>query len=291
MSSIGFLTAEQEVRVSGRERGKLDGLTRDLSWAAFLAAFSDGGGGLDERLVGTALDLPDWVQIGTASSGFRDRAGLHLRTSHDNVVHSPTGRGVATTLDTSINTVIAEQPPAVALAARIVGQCEVNAWIAGEHRSWLADLIEAGMDTAYPASAGLVEEPYLRVTTVFSDSGHWKSHYDGWAAVCTMLRGAGDGIVVLDYSVTDGFPDARWAAAPGEPGKRFRRWWAGATPQERWDASARGLMAYTRTGPWMLQITPDNLHEASFGQSEAWTWTGLAGAWREELAPLESSAT
>jgi hypothetical protein len=100
-----------------------------------------------------------------------------------------------------------------------------------------------------------------------------------------MLREDGDGIVVLDYSVTDGFPSKRWAAAPGEPGKRFNRWWKNATPEQAWAASARGLMEYTRTGPALLQITPANLRQAGYGITEAWTWSDLAEAWRTASAP------
>lgn len=286
MSSIGFLTAEKEVRVSGREHAKLRSLLQDLAWDVFVTSFSDGGRSLDEGLVGSALDLPGWVSEASPGArgdlgGFLGRVALHVGvTGGDAAVNSPTSQRSANVRETHINTVIAKHSAVFALAVRIVGQCEVNAWIAGEHRVWLAGLIEQGMATAYPPSP----EPHLRAATVFCDSGHWKSHYDGWAALCAMLRDAGDGIVVLDYSVTDGFPDARWAAHPGEPGKRFRRWWDKTTPQEQWEASARGLMTYTRTGPWMLQITPDNLHEVSFGHTEAWTWDGLAKAWREELA-------
>lgn len=292
MSSIGFLTAEQEVRVSGREHGKLGSLLQDLAWDEFVTAFSDGGPGLDEGLVGAALDLPGWVREARPGacgdwSTFPGRVGLHIGVAGGDVsVNSPTSRGAANVREMHINTVIAKHPAVFALAARIVGQCEVNVWIAGEHRGWLADLIEQGMATAYPPPHA---EPYLRATTVFSDSKDWKSRYDGWAALCAMLRDAGDGIVVLDYSVTDGFPDARWAAHPGEPGKRFRRWWDETTPEKRWNASARGLVTYTRTGPWMLQISPDNLHEASFGQTEAWTWGDLARAWREESACSSAS--
>jgi hypothetical protein len=282
VSSIGFLTAEREVRVSGREHAKLGGLFSDVAWSAFETAFTDGVGALDADLVGRVVDLPAWVQSGPAGGDFTDRVGLYLRVgAGEKPVHSPTGQRVATVLDTRLNSVVAVASPVVALAARIYGQCEVNAWIAGQDRGWLADLIEHGLATDYAEiGTARADEPYLRGTTLFSDSDRWRSHYDGWAATARMLREDGDGIVVLDYSVTDGFPSKRWAAFPAEPGKRFNHWWRKATPEQAWNASARGLTEYTRTGPALLQISPDNLRQAGYGLTEAWTWHDLAAAWR-----------
>lgn len=280
MSSIGFLTAEVEVRVSGRENAKLRGLLYDTAWAAFLAAFTTPDGTPDRALIEAALTLPSWVtDPGNPNpGGFLESVRLHTAFGGGEPgVHSPTGQNVATVLDTHLNTVAAGKPAPVVLAVRIYGQCEMNAWIAGEDRAWAADLIEEGM--TIPHRTGDFS------TTLFSDDPHWRSHYDGWAAVAAMLRTGGTGPVVLDYSVTDGFPSKKWAAHPGEPGKRFNRWWNSATPTQRWDASLRGLQAWTETGPWMLRISPDNLTDTAFGHTEAWTWTELAAAWRTVLAP------
>lgn len=278
------MTAAGERRVSGREHGKLRILADRFAWRCAYEAFqldTDAGAALIRR----AVDWPTYIADNEPRSFFVRRAGEHAGPCGWNtLVNSPTRAGALNLLDLGLNSIVAEYGDVIALAARIVSQCEANAWIAGEHRAWLADLIEAGSAMPYPLSPEAENWPHIRNATVFADSEHWRSHYDGWPAVVEMLRSDDRGIVVLDYSVTDGFPDQKWAAWPAEPGARFRERWRHATDGQHWRWSEAGLRRRTAEQAPLLRIGPDNLHVPRFATHEAWTWADLAETWRTHLA-------
>jgi hypothetical protein len=288
VSSFGFLTrSDGEKRVSGREYHKLGSLLHDMSWSLLAEAFEpDTPAGL--ALMRRAFTWERWVLEErtpgqTADEDFRRRAELDMKTGSPRVrVNSPSGQSVANAFEVGINSTCASPVDAVALAMRIYGQAEVNAWVAGEDRLWLAKVIEQGLAVPFPPE---FIRPHWDVlppgSKLFSDNEHWKSHYDGWAEVVEHLRSNDREIVVLDYSVTDGFPGTEKAVWPAEPGKRFRRWWSKATDEQQWDASERGLMRITERVATSLQITPENLRCPGFGTTEAWTWAELAKAWRD----------
>lgn len=276
MSSIGFMDRDGEARVSGREHAKFGCMLRDLSWHAVARAFDV------HELAGPsslrhAVDLESWVTDATGTE-FARWAKLHLSaTGSGGYTHMPDARSVATMLDVNLNTVAAGYSAPVVLAARLVAQCEVNAWIAGEDRGWLADLIDTGRATPYPPE--VADSDYLTGNPLFADEPSVNGRYDGWKGVVDFLR-AGDSTVVLDYSVTDGFPDIRWACWPVDPGKKFRRLWTKYDPEQRWDLSERGLLRRTNGQCALLRISPDNLHEARYGFTQAPTWSDVASAWR-----------
>lgn len=279
MSSIGFLTIDGERRVSGREHGKLRLLADRLAWLAAQEAFPlDTPAGVD--LMRRAVAWPDHLVNDPLGRPFEERIEFYIGSPGWNIsAVSPTCPDPLNLLELGLNSIVAEYGDVLTLAARIVSQCQVNAWIAGEDRGWLADLIAAGLTTPYPPAAFDEDWP-PPATTVFSDGEHWKTHYDGWASVAEMLRADDRGMVVLDYSVTDGFPDISWAAWPDDPDKEFRERWENTDVDERWQASARGLRRRTDMECPLLRISPTNLHAASFARHEAWTWRTLAGVWR-----------
>ena len=284
MSSLGFLTRDQgEARVSGRETAKFSCLIRDLAWAAVVRSFDVHEVYGPSRLR-QAVDLADWV-IRSRGTEFARMAQLHVSASGaGGNVHLPGQRDTATILDVNLNTVLAGYADdAVALAVRLAAQCEVNAWIAGEDRAWLADLIDAGRTARYPPE--VADSEYLSSHPLFADEPSVNGHYDGWKGVVDFLR-AGDGTVVLDSSFTDGFPGidhACWPAA--RPGKKFRRIWAGYGPDQQWDTSERGLRRRTGTMCRLLRISPSNLHDARYGFIQAPTWADVAAAWRATPRP------
>jgi hypothetical protein len=273
---MGFLTIAGERRVSGREHGKLNVMMRNLSWRLFVDAFGPELAGEPAR---SAVNWGGWVL--PYDEGFSRRAHTTMAVESGRItVNSPEGGArVANAYETGINSVCAAYPDPVALCVRMLGQCEVNGWVAGEHRGWLADLLEQGMRWSFPDDALEPDIEWVRRYALLSDEPDRRSHYDGWASVIAFLRERDDSAVVLDYSVTDGFPDRAWAAWPGVPGARFRRWWAQASDEQQWRASERGLRARTVESP-SRQITPENLRDPGFGGSEAWTWRELADAWR-----------
>lgn len=285
VTSLGFLTVDRETYVSGRERGKLLWLTDTLAYRHMAAAFQPHTPA-GEDLVRRALTLAEWMApevLRARGQTFADLLPTHLAAyGHALAVHDPTGRAVANAYETGLNSIIAAADAPLALITRINGQCERNAWIAGEHRAWAADLIEQAMATEFPPHLLPKDWSHLHPgAPLLSDAPHWKSKYDGWAAVIDMLRATDEGIVVLDYSVTGGWPSPKWALWP-EPedagGQRFRRWWNKAGQHEQWWVCERRLRACTRDRP-MLQITPGNLHTTGFGSTAAYTWQQLADLW------------
>jgi hypothetical protein len=297
VSSMGFLTRDGEARISGREYAKLECLVRDLAWNQVEQHFD-----LSESRAPSALrDVVSWPEHVLNTSGvgyqsFASTARLWMNTG-SYPVHTPTAREVATTFETRINTVAADPSDPIALAARFAGQAQVNGWIDGPDRAWLSDVIEQGMNQPYPEHLiGGRDDQVLR-GPLFSDAPHRKSHYDGWAAAAEMLRADDKGIVVLDYSVTDGFPDPQWAGWPtalDDPDERQEAWdaWADVTAEQRWDDSERGLRAATEQSP-SRRITPANLHTPGFGTTEGHTWVSLAEAWgvHDQVTPIRTYLT
>jgi hypothetical protein len=272
VSSLGFLTRDGEARVSGRESSKFSCMIRDLGWLAVTHSFD-----VDERHgpspLRKAVDLADYA-TGTRGAGFAGMAALYLGTDGSGGhVRLPDSSQAATILEVHLNTI---------LAARLTGQCEVNAWIAGEDRKWLADLIDAGRATRYPPE--IAYSAYLRSNPLFADDPSINGSYDGWPGVVDFLR-AGDSTVVLDSSITDGFPDITHAAWPADPGSKFRRRYDTYDPNRRWDVSEAGLRRRTSRQCPLLQISPTNLHDARFGITHAPTWSDVATAWRQTSNP------
>lgn len=281
MSSIGFLTRDGEARVSGREHAKFTCLLLDLSWHAISTVFdvTETNG---PCLLRRAFPLPSWVTERTGSS-FAAMARLDMGGDSERHVRLPDTDTAATLLDVKLNTVVAAHSDPVALAVRLAAQCEVNAWIDGADRAWLADLIDAGRTTRYPPE--VADSPHLTGNPLFADEPSINGHYDGWPGVVDFLR-SGTSTVVLDSSFTDGFPDLSHAAWPGPPGARWRRLWRTTyTPTRQWDTSEAGLRRRTRQQCSLLQISPDNLHQRNYGIIYAPTWADVAAAWQRTPSP------
>lgn len=277
MSSLGFLTHNNHIPVDGRERHRLGSMLEQLAWQCVVRDCDpredvSGPGGSFLR---AAINLPDWVSRATAGQ-FHEMLRLYLGGAHDHteVVNLPDSDGTpaASVLDVNVNSVIAGYCDPVAFAVRLRAQCEVNGWIDGPDRAWAADMVEAGLNTPWPADIAEVGQ-----RTVLTDRP--RIGYQGWAAVCSMLRADDKQPVVLESSITEGFPSSNWAHTgnPDLPGD----WWSTAEPGEQWDASVAGLRKETIRCP-MLRIGPDNLHEPDFGITRTGiTWSSLAESWRK----------
>lgn len=280
MSSLGFLTRNGQARVSGRESGKFSVLLRDLMWRTVERVADPYERAGRSLLRDAAAPLPDWV-VRDRGTNFGRGMRLHLHNAAgrpDEYVNLPGTVHAATLFDVHVNTVIAEHSDPVALAVRLAAQSGCNAWIDGTDRLWLADLIDAGRNTPYPAE--VADHADLRRHPLFADEPSVNGSYDGWQNVAAMLR-AGTGTVVLESSATGGFPSRVWAAEEGQDRDWFRRWWNDATPGQRWDASERGLRAETAESCPLLQIRPDTLHHPGFGFAASPTWQQVAEAWTD----------
>lgn len=177
--------------------------------------------------------------------------------------------------DLVLNTVIATGSPYLALLARLHGTCEAHAWVAEEHRDWMAEIITEG-----------------RRRNIFRPD-------QGWESVADHLRNGDGGNVYTSYSVCDQFPstpegwmDQAW------PPEQIGRWdysalteeqeaavsarqdeWLELPDAEQWRLSAEAVHA-----KWWLQMTPDNLTQPVF-TTGATLWDAVASSeWRGEVA-------
>lgn len=287
MSALGFMTRDTYLAVDGRERHRLGSLLEQLAWRCVERDCDprEDVSAVAGSILRTAVSLPDWVSNAGAPGGhgqFCDMLRLYLAAAHDDtdVVYLPdTGRTpAATVVDVHVNSVIAAYPDPIAFAVRLRAQCEVNAWIDGPDRAWAADMIQAGLDTSWPAEIADVGQH-----TILTDRP--RAGYQPWAAVCEMLRADDKQPVVLESSITEGFPSPQWVRAGVQDLDRPHTWWRTADAGQRWDASMTGLREETSTRVPMLRIGPDNLHLPHFGLTRTGvTWAALAAAWRPDPA-------
>lgn len=171
----------------------------------------------------------------------------------------------------ALNTALTLGNDAVKLAARLHGSCEIHAWVDGPNRAWLADIMQAGIDT------GVYRRGFSQRVSSDSDETVWSDQ--GWDDVIALLRERDDEPVVTSYSVCDGFPDSSvgdwmppwpegvprdWRELTEEQqaarSERSDEWYALADA-EQWRISMAGLRA-SEEG---LEMKPDNWDSFRFG--------------------------
>lgn len=118
--------------------------------------------------------------------------------------------------DAALNTAVYLGGDAVKLMARLHGQCEVHAYVEGQNRKWLAEIITEGR-----------ERHILR-------SGQ------GWEAVVALLESRTDGPVVTSYSVCQQFPNPTIA---GWRDDRDGDGFYDLPESERWERAMKALRA------------------------------------------------
>ncbi|MET8605716.1 hypothetical protein ABZV92_19455 [Streptomyces rubiginosohelvolus] len=149
-------------------------------------------------------------------------------------------------LTMQLNTAMAVGTEPVRLAARLHGQCEINCWVDGPHRTWLAGVVESGLDNG-SFRAGL-----------------------GWESIADLLRQRDDQPVVTSFS--EHFPTL-WSvpttqlAAPGTDEDELTQTWETLPAEEQWRLALQELQV--RTIDAELEIRPDWAsyrygHELSF---------------------------
>jgi hypothetical protein len=150
-----------------------------------------------------------------------------------------------------LNTQLAIGSDALALMAKLEGQCEIHAWVDGPDRAWMADVIQQGLD------AGLYRDGM------------------GWDKVQELLRSGSEGPVVTSYSVCDGFPgwhlinqatwppgvERTWSALTEEEQQQREAGneaWYELPQDEQWE-SAMYVLRENKSGLWGGQISPEAL--------------------------------
>lgn len=160
------------------------------------------------------------------------------------------------TFSLALNTAALLGSDQIKLAARLHGQCEIHAWVDGPNRAWLADIMQAGLDSGvyrrrlqYPAAPD-----YDRSEPTWVPQG--------WEDVIALLRERDDEPVVTSYSVTDSFPTS-------SVGDWMPPWPEGR--EEHWDA-----------------LTEEQ-QQARSDRSDAWYDLDAAEQWRISMDGLRSS--
>lgn len=177
----------------------------------------------------------------------------------------------------TLNTAVVAGSPAVELLARVHATCEIHGYVEGEHRAWLADVIDDGR-----------QDNVLR-------SGM------GWEAVVGLLRARDDEPVVMWYSVTNSFPDRELAVEQGtwtppadnhDEDAAVESW--GALPAgQQWDLSMAALRRFNAAGP--VELHPDVWGVLGFGDP-AWSAFDLLDALEQPATvvvsdPVEAAPT
>lgn len=187
MSRVTFHSVDGEAELRGSERAYAGAVTNDTALSMLSDSSFHGGreryecllppdhylrnGGVKEEFWMDSFKT--WWRVGLGNDTF-DFDGYHP---------SP--------WDIILNTALVMGSDAVELLAHIHATCEIHGYVEGEHREWLADIIEVGR-----------EDRILRP-------------HQGWEEVAALLRKADDSPVVMSYSVCEGFPDAGLAKDAG----------------------------------------------------------------------------
>lgn len=137
-------------------------------------------------------------------------------------------------LTLTLNTAMETGPDPLRLAARLMGQSELNTWVDGPNRSWLVGIV----------AEGLAE-------------GHFRAAC-GWEDLQRFLLDRDDHPVVV--SVSEAFP-TWWSACPLTPqgedmdeDEAAEQAWEALTAAEQW---SRGMAALRSRTTELLEMTPD----------------------------------
>lgn len=266
MSRIYFHSPSGEAEVAGSERHYLGSLVNQLA----VGMLDPDGYQRDERL---KQMLPADHYLNDPQAVGRNWAAAYKTAFRVGDGPLITWRGTElSAFSLALNTCLVYGNDAVKLAARIHGQCEIHAWVDGPNRAWLADIIQAGLDTEV-----------FRKGLWYESGGEKKWADQGWEGVITLLRARDDEPVVMSYSVCDSFPNQSiggWMdeVPDGVDEDDHSDAWYDLPPDERWDRSMLALRASARG----LEITPDDWQTFRFTH-ELSALDLFAADWQERL--------
>lgn len=147
------------------------------------------------------------------------------------------------TFEVVLNTAMALGSDPVRLAARVYAQGDIHAWVDSPNRSWLADVIDEGLDTG-------VYRRSLNGTSC------------GWENVTRLLSRSSGGPVVMSYSVSGAFPSER--LTDYERDESDASPWDDLTDHQKWDVCMAKLRA-SGPGHTGLELHPANFKHVRFG--------------------------
>lgn len=211
MSRIYFhCESGEEAELRGSERAHAGCMVNDIAWSLLGARFNE------DRL--RPLLPADCFALNHRYDQFASSLVLWLGVGGDGKFILPGGKTIDA-FSLALNTALCVGNDQVRLLARLHGQCEIHAYVAGANRAWLAGQIDEGRRT------GLFREG------------------QGWEEVAALLRTRDDRPVVTSYSVYEQFPNASAADISQSKWERMSR-------QRRWEA------AFSKPEPF-LEMKPD----------------------------------
>lgn len=240
MSRVYFHSPSDTAELLGSERAWLGGLVSDLATGMLHLHY-------DNDALRALLPPGHHIRQRTGSD-WADSYALYFRTGDSELVRYR-GKSLST-FSLALNTATAVGNDQMKLAARIHGQCELHAWVDGPNRAWLADIMQAGLDS------GVYRKGYWYEPAAGGER-LWQSM--GWESVIGLLRTRDDEPVVMSYSVCDGFPSAYvgdWMSRRPEDTDQDEHSdaWYELDSAEQWRIS----MAVLRASGDGLEIRPDD---------------------------------
>lgn len=160
--------------------------------------------------------------------------------------------------DVELNTTLRIGNDVIRLVAKLGGWGASHAWVQGEHRAWMADLVDQGLqDGVLRAGLWYVDGPCDGLPENHPQR-RWRDL--GWGAVTAFLRERDDEPVVTSYSCDDDFPGPSIAGWYEDEDGGYDAW-DRLPAREKWDRSMAGL---ARRRPW-AQLESDTLGYYTFG--------------------------
>jgi hypothetical protein len=234
MSCIYFHSIDKDVRVRGAERHYAGNLCANMALAAL------------RQILGPDDPPPivDFIPTGhyLRRTWSPEAFGTWFRVGWEGglIVNGEVQESFTVALNTAL---IAGSDP-IKLLARLHGQCELNTYVEGSDRNWLANIIEHGLET-----------------------GIMRSNM-GWNKVIQLLHSASDTPIVTSYSVTDQFPNAYYADwekvyDDDEIHYHIEESWYKLSSTEQWKLALIGLRQENKKK--RLQLSPEDWNTFDFG--------------------------
>lgn len=148
----------------------------------------------------------------------------------------------------ALNTTIKLGPDPLRFLARMDAQCELHGYVEGQHRVWLAGIIEQGLQF------NILRSHFDGSTYKDSDEEWW-----GWQKLALMLRESDQEPVVMSHSSGMGFPDP-WMMEDTMTDDAWYR----LSHREQWDTSMAVLRALNTEQS--LEMKPNTFARAFFGK-------------------------
>ncbi len=217
MSSIYFHSTNRYryAALRGSERVYFGMLFSNITWAVLEFVAEDWG---RERALLRKVFPPGHYAHNSAN--FQESAKQSLSVGSTPIILN--GKEIEI-LPLVLNTAYTMGSEPIKLAARLHGQCEIHAYVKGENRQWLANIIRQG-----------------RKTKIFRDGM-------GWDSVIALLEEGNDSPIVTSYSGCEEFPNyGYWEGIKKE--------WQDLSFAERFDKCFSNL---EKSGGG-LELKPDN---------------------------------